>query len=366
MDNKKVFSIREVFNFGWNRFGDNALAYIGSMLCAIAGVLAVVFIGSAIIGMILGAGLSSVGKDLQSNAPSNTRLMATPAVASTEDTATTTDYLGEDWEAQLEAQLENNADGLTPSSLEDYDYSTYSLDNKKNDDMAMINFLSNIGSLKGVLGYVFVFIALAAILWSLFETFIQRGLVNMALKTSRGEKLGFLDLFTGGSFWRLYGANILFCLMAWLPLNIVIGVTGWMYYKAFTAETSTSMLGVSILLAILGIVALVYGVIMTIRFYFYEYYIVEQKMGPVKALKAASQALSLAGKTDDKIKARVFLLGLTSLVMYFLGAVGRIWAIVTTPVVYGATAHAYQKVHAVANKSESVDAGEMPEPQMAL
>lgn len=111
----------------------------------------------------------------------------------------------------------------------------------------------------------------------------------------------------------------------------------WQHYRLFINYFLGSLLYGLIVFA--GLILLVVpGIIWAIKFHFYEYYIVDKKMGPLEALSAS-------GKITKGNKWNLFLLGLIFFGLAILGLLALgVGIIIVAPVVMIANAYVYRKL----------------------
>lgn len=111
----------------------------------------------------------------------------------------------------------------------------------------------------------------------------------------------------------------------------------WQHYRFFLNYFLGSLLYG--LIVLVGLILLVVpGVIWAIKFHFYEYFIVDKKMGPLEALSAS-------GKITKGNKWNLFLLGLIFFGLAILGLIAfGIGLFIVWPVIMIANAYVYRKL----------------------
>ena len=316
---KKAFSISESFNQGWNRFGDNALAYVGALACAGVMIFTTLLILAAIFFVSAGPTIAPLIRD---NMPG--MMVGAP--------------LGTRFPFQ---EFSGNSVSVNPAEIY----------------QAKLNILEG---LKPALPYLIIPCILGFILLTLLDAWVKKGLVTMSLKTSRGEKVSFMDLFETNNFWKFYLSSLLFQLVTWGPLVLIMLVHGILTLNMFTGQLDNSatlayqpqMAALTLLVGLMGIIALVYGIAMTMRYFFFPFFVMDKDFGPARSLKASSQMLKLASKSDSSLPGRVLFLILLIIGFGALGSMGRIWILAVAPIIMITLAFTYTKILQVAEHED--------------
>ncbi len=150
-------------------------------------------------------------------------------------------------------------------------------------------------SLTGIIIFILVIIYIIAVA---VNALIQMGYINVALKLCRNEKPKLSDF------------------LSQYPLIIDFLIASLLYGLIMMAGF---------------ILLIVPGIIWGIKFQFYGYFIIEQKCGPIEALKKSSEL-------TENIKGKLFIFGLVIYGINLLGAmaivIGTFFALPTTLVAY--------------------------------
>ena len=169
------------------------------------------------------------------------------------------------------------------------------------------------------------------ILGWVLNVFMTIGILTIAIKTVRGQKGSFGELFTACSsfqkFFNMFAVNVL------MGIVVLIGF----------------------------ILLIIPGVIASMMLFLAPYYVAIENMGPIEAMKRSAESMK-------GYKMQLFLFILTSIGIIILGALAfGVGLLVAVPVVTIASAHIYERI--TKGQSESTDVAQggesTPEPVIA-
>ncbi len=194
----------------------------------------------------------------------------------------------------------------------------------------------NIGPWLGitVVGFLLLSVSVATIVgWIIIGPLLLWGAVVFTLNADDGEAQ-FGDLFSGFSRF----GDALGGMLGYIVLTFIIGLPGSALSYANTAIQMSSGDSSAVLSFLAPVVSLVWTFAVTIRLLYAPYYIVDQGMGPVEALKA-SWEVTRDQKANNFILVLLFIpVAIAGFLALCVGILPAMW------VMYGALAAGYRQL----------------------
>ncbi len=163
---------------------------------------------------------------------------------------------------------------------------------------------------------------------------VDIGYMKITLKTYDNEQTDFPDLFR---YYELSPRYFLCTVLYFILIFVVALIPGIIVFSVFNLNERANDLGIfeSLIIALLFILPILY---VSLRFYFFSYFIIDQETGPIESLKRSAQL------TKGQIWP-LFLLFLVILGIILLGFVALLVGLfVAYPVSTLATTYAYRKL----------------------
>lgn len=192
-----------------------------------------------------------------------------------------------------------------------------------------------------ILGYIPVLGSIAAIVGGVY---VGMGMIHFMLRAHDAVKeVSLNDIWTPHPFWKYVGAVALKGLIVSGPLIIVVGA--WMIgaWPRMQPDVQFYFTSSDVYFVIVGALAFIWLIYMSIRLMFAEYAVIDKKKGPIEAVKESF-------RISQGSWWKIFLFGLTLAGINILGALALlVGLLVSIPVSSLALVHAYR----VLSKSEN-------------
>ncbi len=176
----------------------------------------------------------------------------------------------------------------------------------------------------------FLVFALLAVTF-IIETMLGIGLIKITLSFCDGQKPRFSTLFNGwGCFWRYLGAGLLY--------GLIVGGTFIVCILPFTLLSAA--MGIPYLALVAFVSVFILAVILSIKFSLCFYFVIDEGLGPINALRASSRATTGA-------KWSLFVFGILCGLINILGVLCLLVGVFATfPTIMVAAALVYRQLSA--------------------